>query len=296
VGTLPLYIPAYTTILMIDVFMYIVLALSWATFCGPTRYISLAHAAFFGVGVYSSAIFQEISFPLAIILGGLLSSSLGLLVGVTTLRLRGLYFGMFTFGLSEILRHFVTWYEVNITGTVGRWLPLLRPATIYHYMLVVVVLMIVTAYALRKSKFGLALKAIGQSEEAADHIGINTRAVKIVVFSITCFFVGAAGAIVARRWSYVDADFAFAPFLSFLTIIMVLVGGIESPFYGPILGATVLTVLSDTILAEFPRLTFLLFGGVLIIVILFLPEGVAGLMKASLTRMKNKTIRSKIKD
>ena len=119
---LPAYVPSgYTVILVTNVLMYVVLTLSWAIFSGPTGYISLAPAAFFGVGVYASAILSS-DLPLFVVapIGGAASFVLAYLVGSLTLRLRGMYFTMFTFGLVELVRNLLHWWEVNITGTVGR--------------------------------------------------------------------------------------------------------------------------------------------------------------------------------
>lgn len=284
-ATLPLYLPPFIVILLISVFMYIILGVSWNTFCGPTNYISLATAAFFGFGVYTSAILQDLPVPVVIIIGGLIAAVLGLLVGLTTLRLRGMYFCVFTFGLSELFRHTMIWYEVNVVGTVGRWLPMLDHETVYYYMLAILAIALLTAYIIKRSRFGLALQSIGQAEEAAAHIGINVNAVKIITFAITCFFMGAAGVVMAKRWSYIDPDLAFNAFVTFFTIMMILVGGISSTIYGPMLGATVLTILSDTVLTEFPNMTMLLFGLVLVVVILFLPTGLMGLIEKKRERL-----------
>ena len=278
-ATVPLYAPPYSITVMDSIFMYTVIAVSWNVFCGVTNYMSLATAAFFGIGVYTSAILQELPLPVVIIIAGSLSFLLGLFVGGITLRLRGMYFAIFTFGLSELFRHVMIWYEANITRTVGRWLPLETPVTVYYYMLVLLAITLLTAYLITRSKFGLALQSIGQNEEAAAHIGINVNMVKIITFAITCFFMGAAGAIMATRWSYVDPSLAFNPFRTFWVIIMVLFGGMRSTIYGPILGAIVVTLLSDMILVDFPQHTALLFGIILIVVISFLPNGLMGILQ-----------------
>lgn len=120
----PLYASIYTVILLTSVLMYVIIAVSWTLFSGPTGYISLASAAFFGAGIYTSAILgNTLPLPLVIVLGGLVSFCLALLVGALTLRLKGIYFVMFTFGLVELLLHFIMWWEVNITGTTGRVVP-----------------------------------------------------------------------------------------------------------------------------------------------------------------------------
>jgi branched-chain amino acid transport system permease protein len=146
-------------------------------------------------------------------------------------------------------------------------------------MLVILFMTLLAARLIRHSKFGLALQSIGQAENAASHIGINVKAVKIFTFAATCFFIGACGAVMSTRWSYIDPDLAFAPFISFFPIMMVLVGGWNSTFWGPIVGAVGLTILSDTVLAEFPKMTMFLFGIVLLAVITFLPNGLMGIFQ-----------------
>jgi len=286
--TLPLYGSTYSLILIASVMMYIVLGLSWASFCVPTNYMSLATAAFFGVGIYTAGILQGLPAPVVLLIGGGLSFLIGLAVGSVSLRLKGMYFCIFTFGISELLRHAMIWYEVNITGTVGRWLPLSSPQTVYYYMLGLTFATFFFVYFLRRSKWGFALQSIGQSEEAAAHMGINVNRVKIISFATTCFFMGAAGAIMATRWSYIDPDLAFGSAVTFMTIMMVLVGGWKSTIWGPVLGATILLVLSDTVLAEFPNLTMLLFGIILVTVIIFLRDGLIGVFDRLVTRYKKK--------
>lgn len=287
-ATFPLYVPPWIVILLTSIGMYTILSVSWAAFCVPTNYISLATGAFFGVGVYASAILQDLPLPVVIIIAGGISAVLGLLVGLTTLRLRGMYFCIFSFGLTELARHFMTWYEVNITGTVGRYLPPMNLNTAYYYMLVLLVITLIFFYFFRRSKFGFALQSIGQSEEAAAHIGINVNQVKILSFAITCFFMGATGAIMATRWSYIDPSLAFHQFITFFAVMMVIVGGWNSLAWGPLIGSIILTVLSDTVLAEIPSLTMLLFGVILIAVILFFPGGIMGLVEGRLKSRQNK--------
>jgi branched-chain amino acid transport system permease protein len=154
-ATSPLYAPDYTVILLTSIFMYIIITVSWTMFSGPTGYISLASAAFFGVGIYASAILGRVlPLPVVICIGGLASFCLALLVGALTLRLRGIYFVMFTFGLVELLLHFILWWEVNITGTTGRVVPSVGNTTVYYLMLIIFVLLVLTAYFIRHSKFG----------------------------------------------------------------------------------------------------------------------------------------------
>jgi len=273
----PRYARPYTIISLTSIFMYIVLTVSWALFSGPTHYISLASAAFFGIGIYAAAILgQKLPLPLVIFSGGFISFLLALLVGLSSLRLRGMYFTIFTFGLSELIRHFIQWWEVNETGTVGRWVIQVDPKVVYFAMLSIVLMTLVVAYFIKRSKFGLAIRGIGESEEAADHIGINVNAMKIITFAISTFFMGAAGATMATRWTYIDPSIAFNPLYSFTPVLMAIFGGMGQIF-GQALGATVLTLLADMLLTKFPYYYMLLYGVILIIVILFLPNGLVGL-------------------
>src|SRR4030042_1247535 len=182
---LPLYAPVYTVILMTAIFMYIVLTVSWVIFSGPTGYISLAPAAFFGVGIYTSAALGKfLPLPIVICFGALASFCLALLVGALTLRLRGIYFSIFTFGLVLLIQQLLLWYEVNITHTRGRFVIVVNNTTIYYVMFIILVVLILTAYFIRRSKYGLALRSIGEDEEASAHTGINVTVLKTIIFAV----------------------------------------------------------------------------------------------------------------
>jgi len=281
---LPLYATDYMVILLTEIFMYITLTVSWAIFSGPTHYISLASAAFFGVGLYTSAILgKAFSLPIVICIGGLASFCLALLVGALTLRLRGMYFAIFTFGLVELIRHFVIWWEVNITGTVGRLVIAVDYATIYRITVGISVILLLTAYLIRHSKFGLALQGIGEDEEAAAHTGVNVNVLKTITFAISAFFMGATGAIMATRWTYIDPSIAFNPLYSFVPVLMAMFGGMGQ-LYGPIFGAAVLTYIEELLTTRFPYYYMLLFGSILVVVIMYLPNGLVGLLQKLLKR------------
>jgi branched-chain amino acid transport system permease protein len=277
--TLPRYVPPYFVILLTTIFMYITITVSWTIFSGPTRYISLASAAFFGVGVYTSALIgKTLPLPLVIIAGSLFSFMLAICVGLLTLRLRGMYFIIFTFSISELIRNFLLWWETTMTGTVGRWVVMVEHVTVYYVILVILVMALLTAYLIRRSRFGLALKSIGEQEEAAAHIGINATMVKTITFAISAFFMGATGAIMATKWKYIDPRIAFDPLLSFLPVLMAIFGG-TGQLYGPVFGAAIFAYLEEILTTKFPYYYMLLFGSILIVVILFLPHGMVGLVQ-----------------
>lgn len=281
----PQHAKAYTVISLITILMYVNLTLSWTIFSGPTNYISLATGAFFGVGVYITAVFgKEIPLYGLAAIAGIVSLLLATLIGVLTLRLKGVYFILFTFGVSTLIRHSIAWWEAEVTSTVGRFVRGPGNDTVYYYLLAITVAIFVIAYGIRETKFGMALRGIGENEEAAAHIGINVTLYKIAGFAVSAIFMGVTGAVMANRWSYIDPTIAFNPLISFLPVLMAIFGG-TSRLMGPILGAAIFTLLQEYLITSYPYYYMLLMGVTLIVVILFLPEGLLGLMDRLLKRL-----------
>ena len=288
-ATSPLYATEYKVVLLTSIIMYIIITVSWTMFSGPTGYISLAPAAFFGIGVYTSALLGFVlPLPVVIGIGSLAGFCLALIVGALTLRLRGIYFVMFTFGLVELLLHFILWWEVNITGTTGRVVPTVANTTVYYIMLIIFAILMLTIYFIRNSKFGLALQSIGEFEEAAAHRGINVNALKTIIFAITALFMGAAGAIMATRWTYIDPKIAFNPLLSFMPVLMAIFGGIRY-LYGPIIGAAFFAYVEEFLITRFPYHYMLIFGIIMVVAILYMPDGLVGLIQKLWKRASRET-------
>jgi len=275
----PLYAPGYPVVLLSSILMYVILAVSWLVFSGPTGYISLAPAAFFGVGIYASAIIgKALPFPIVVGVGGLASFCLALLVGALTLRLRGIYFAIFTFGLVMLMAHSMLFYELHITGTRGRFVMVMSYNTVYYYMLGIFVLVLLTGYLVKRSRFGLALYGIGQEEDAAAHTGVNVTMVKIITFAISASFMGAAGTVMATKWTYIDPFIAFNPNYSFMPVVMAMFGGMGQ-LYGPVIGAAILTYLEEFLVTKFAEIYMLIFGAILVVAILYMPNGLVGLIQ-----------------
>ncbi len=278
-ATAPFFSPMYTVILLTAIFMYVIMTVSWVIFSGPTGYVSLATAVFFGLGIYTSATLGR-ALPLLVVvaIGGLASLCLALCVGALTLRLKGIYFTVFTFGLIELIKNLLLWWEIHLTGTRGRFVIAGDINTIYYIMLAILVVLLVTAYMIRRSKYGLALQSIGDNEEAAAHIGINVTALKVVTFAISALFIGAAGAAMATRWTYIDPYISFNSLYSFMPVLMAIFGGMKR-FYGPVVGAVIFAYLEEVLITRFPYYYMLLFGAILVVTILYLPNGLVGLIE-----------------
>jgi branched-chain amino acid transport system permease protein len=277
-ATLPLYGGVYYTRLLTTILMYVILSVSWAMFSGSTGYMSLAPAAFFGVGIYTMGFLQDmLPFPVIIPIGGLLSFMLALLVGLVTLRLRGIYFAIFTFGLVVFMSEVVAALESDLFGRVAQHINPLPDETIFYAMLVIAVASLPAIYFVRRSRLGLAMLSIGGNEEAAAHMGVNTTRVKVLTFAISAFFMGLAGAIMAPMKIYIDPRIAFSPTYSFMPILMSVFGGMGH-FYGPVVGAIIFAYLEKTLRGQFPQYFMLGFGIILVLIILFMPNGIAGLV------------------
>jgi branched-chain amino acid transport system permease protein len=210
---------------------------------------------------------------------------MALLVGGLTLRLKGVYFTIFTFGLLELIKYLLLWYEVTFTGTRGRFVVVVENTTIYFYMLSILVLTLLTAFLIRRSKYGMALQSIGEQEEAAAHIGINITQLKVSTFAISAFFMGAAGAVMATRWTYVDPFIAFNMNYSFTPVLMAIFGGIGQ-LGGAVLGAIIFAYLEQILITKFPYYYMLIFGIVMVVSVLYLPNGLAGVIQKWRARTK----------
>lgn len=273
-AVVPMFVSEYELGLMIGMATYVALASAWALFSGHTRYISLATVAFYGTGAYTVAVLNEsLPYPVVILCAGLIGAAMALLVGLSTLRLSGIYFVIFTFGLAELVRQLITWYEVTITGTLGRYIFLdLTARDIYWQMLALVAIAIGLTAWINRSRLGLALRAIGDDEVVAAHSGIHLARTKLFAFTISATLITLVGAVASPRWVYVEPLIVFNPTVSFLTVIMALLGG-ANRLWGPLVGAIPLFLLFEWLSVNFPD-TYPIFLGLMFIAVVFvLPNG-----------------------
>ena len=258
--------------------MYVALSSSWGLFCGSTRYLSLATSAFFGIGAYTSAIaLEQMSWIASIALGAGLATVVAVVMGAAVLHLRGTYFAVLTFGMTELIRHAVTYWEKQVTGTVGRVLSVVPERdTIYLTVLALAVGTVALSIAVRRTRFGLALMGIGADEQRAQTLGVDTRLVKIIGFAMTAAVAGAVGAAMSVRWTYIDPHTVFNPFIGFQTVLIALIGGAMT-LWGPLIAAVVFSLLAETLRLQAPQIYMMTLGLLLILSVLYLPGGLASL-------------------
>lgn len=277
---LPFHVNAYYLSLTISLLQFTVLATAWGMFSGPTRYVSLATAAFFGVGAYTVAVLGEtLSWPLVLMIAAALGASMAAVVGLSTLRLSGVHFVIFTFGLAELVRQLVVWFEVNKSRVLGRYVFVdITQRDIYWQLLGLTIVVFIIGWIIARSRLGFALRIIGEDETVAQHCGISVTIAKVALFTVSATVMTLVGAIMSPRWTYIEPSIAFNATISFQVVIMALLGGAHR-LWGPVLGAVPLTLLFEFLSARFPSTSTLIMGIVFLLIVYILPHGVVGLLE-----------------
>ena len=275
----PLVVDIYWLGIGVDVMMYVALATSWVLFSGPTHYISLATAAFFGIGgflVGSGMSDYEASFWSMAALSACVGAILAALIGLATLRLSGVYFVIFTLGLAEMIRNLVSWIQNNFLGSRGLYVFTdFTDKHLYWMLLGVAVAVYLLGWIISRSRLGFALRIIGGDETVARHVGIDTATVKVILFTTTGFFAALVGAIIAPRWSYIEPNQVFSPQLSLFVVIMALLGG-AGRLWGPVVGVIPFLLIWNWVDTNFPNQSILVLGIAFLVIVYFLPHGVVG--------------------
>lgn len=269
-------------------FLNVILLTGLMLVMGWAGQISLGHAALYGVGAYTSAILTTrygLPFLIGFAAAGLTAGLFSLLIGLPSLRLRGHYLAMATLGFGEII--FVLTVELDeltggtsgITGippAIIAGVSFKDPLLYYPLVLVITVVFLAALGWFLGSRFARALKAIKSSETAAQVLGLNVSALKLLAFVIAGSMAGFAGSLFAHLNRFVS-PYSFTLSFSIILVAMVVIGGEES-FGGSILAALMLTLLNE-FLRAYQEYNPLIFGLALVIVIIFAPEGLSGLSR-----------------
>lgn len=285
----PFVADGYWMAISVTIAMYGVLATSWSLFSGPTHYISLATGAFFGVGGYLVGTGMSdfgMSYLTMTVVSPFVGAILAALIGFATLRLSGVYFVIFTLGLAEMIRNLVSWIQNNFTGSRGLYvLTDITERMIYWELLGLGLAVFLFGWWLKRSRLGFALRIIGADETVARHLGVDTATSKIVLFTTTGFVGALVGAIIAARYTYIEPNGVFSPELSFLVVIMALLGGLHR-LWGPLIGVIPFTLLFEAISISFPNYTTLLLGVAFLLIVYAIPRGILGLVEDAVRRVR----------
>ncbi|MBI4796276.1 MAG: branched-chain amino acid ABC transporter permease [Deltaproteobacteria bacterium] len=270
--------------------IYIILAVSLNLIVGYAGQVSLGHAAFYGIGAYASALtalLWQFPFPLAALSAVLVSGGCGLALGLPTLRLKEDYLAIVTLGFGVIVD--MVFLNLELTGGPDglpgipppRILGMsFRPPVLYLLLtLLAVVLTLTLTHRLVHSYHGRALRAIRDHEVTAKVMGINTPAYKVAIFTLAAALAGLAGSLYAHYITFINPE-SFGLHTSILALCMVVLGGMGS-LPGAVVGALALTVLPE-MLRQFKAYQDLIYGGLLVALLIWRPEGLLGRGKLSL--------------
>jgi branched-chain amino acid transport system permease protein len=265
----------------INVLLLATLAQGWNIIGGYTGYPSFGNSVFYGLGAYGVAIAMA-QYHLPFWVGMLLGLGVGVafagLLGLAVLRLKGHYFAICTLGLALVMSAIVS--NLEIAGSnIGLVLPLHRGEVLFYELaLGLLMLATLTIFWLARSRFGLGLIAIRENEEGAAVMGVNTTLYKVLAFMLSAAFTSLAGGIYAYYITFIDPVGVFDIGLNVKMIIMAVFGGPGSVF-GPVVGAFILSAISEILATKVTSIASMFFGIVIVIAVVFMPRGIAHLVR-----------------
>ena len=279
--TLPLYTGVYLLNVMDIILIYIALALSWDMLLRSGQ-ISFGIAGLFGVGGYA-AVLMHLNFgvsPLiSILMGGVAAGALAWLVGMAVLQLRGMYFAIVTLALAEIFRVIIRNFPDLTGGPEGTILPSAifagNSTKTYWLVLAVAVISVIGSEIFRKTRIHFALTSIRNDEIVAKSSGINVFKYMVFIFAVTSAIQGITGGAYAHIYGFVSPEGSFSLNFTLLPIAMTLLGGMHST-WGSVVGAVLLGVVSEFLKLQIPYGHLLVYGIIIVITILFFPQGIVG--------------------
>jgi branched-chain amino acid transport system permease protein len=263
----------------ISVLLVATVAQAWNIIGGFAGYVSFGNSVFYGLGTYGTAIamvqFNQ-SFWLSLAVGAGLATLCALLLGIPILRLRGPYFAIATLGLSAAMG--AVFANLPIAGAnIGLILPLTRADPMFYELsLGLLVASTGTVALIAGSRFGMALIAIREDEDAADAMGVNTTLYKVLALVMSALFTAIAGGIHAYWITFVDPASAFDLTLNVRMVIMAVFGG-PGTVLGPVIGAFILSAIYEYLSSSISTAAALLFGAVIVLAVVFMPKGIIDL-------------------
>jgi len=262
-------------------FLWVTLGASWNLLGGYAGQVSFGHAAFFGVGAYtSSLLFVRVGIDpwLGLPGAGVAAALLGVPMGLVCFRLRGPFFALSMLALSEFLRLVALNWRSLTEGAVGILPPPLFEGKLpyYYIALGLAVLTLAVVAAVITSRGGFSLVAIREDEDAAEALGVDTMRGKLLALLLSAFFTGMGGSFYANYMLYIDPAIVFSIIDVSIAMILVAVLGGMGTLFGPVVGAFAIVALSELFRGLLAGANLIVYGILIVLVILFMPEGVVG--------------------
>lgn len=271
-------------------FLFATLGLAWNLVGGYTGQLSLGHAAFFGIGAYGLALLSKSVSPWLAIGGGVvLALVAAVIIGSVSFRLRGPYFCLATIAFAEVVR-LIAKNLPNVTGgdvgvSVVSLFPRNTMVSFYYACVVLTMAAFAITYWVERSRFGYYLMAIREDEDTALSVGVNTARVKLWALMLSAALSALAGALYASLFLYIVPDPVLGIELSVEIAILPMLGG-AGTLLGPLVGALVLETANEVFKNIFKEAHLLIYGILVVLVVLFLPEGIVGTLMRKLRWFK----------
>jgi branched-chain amino acid transport system permease protein len=274
--------------IMVFVGIFSLITIGLSLLMGYAGQISLGHAAFFGIGAYTSAVLTAkfgMNAWIALLIGVLLTAAIAYLVGVPSLKLRGHYLAMATLGFGIIIFIVFNEWDTMTAGPSGfsdipgisiAGYPIDSDIKYYGFVWIIVVLILLFSINVIHSRVGRAFRSIHGSEDAANAMGVNTPSLKIQIFVMSAIYASIAGSLYTHYMNFLSPS-SFSLFFSIKLLIMVILGGGMANIWGAIVGTWSITLLGAEWLHFLEEFEFLAYGAILLLMTIFLPRGLVGL-------------------
>jgi branched-chain amino acid transport system permease protein len=279
----PKLVDSYFLHLTIATFLAMIMASSW-DILARTGQVSVGQAGLFGIGAYTAALlYQKVHLPpvLGMLAGAILAMIVAIFLGYLTLRLRGIYFAITTIAFAEALS--VIW--LMTPGVTGGAMGVSTPPLFggnreyaYYLILMILALVIFVVWLVESSRLNFAFTAIRENEEVANVMGINPTRYKVLAFMISAFFTGFAGGFYSHYNTYIIPYEVFGLGISIACLVMPIFGGLYT-IAGPIIGTILIKAIEEYLRVTFSYGHQIAYGLILVVVVLFMPEGLLGLWK-----------------
>jgi branched-chain amino acid transport system permease protein len=262
-----------------QMFMAITIASSWNLTGGFTGYVDFGHVVFFGVGGYGTGIvMHQLDWPFvpALVVGAAAAAVFAALIGSATLRLKGPYFSIAMLGTYVAMREIVRVWKPLTGGGTGLSLPLIHNRPLFFYVTMsLLAFFLAFIWWLRRTQFGASLVAIREDEVGAEMRGINTTVTKSSIFITAGFVTGTVGGLWAYQNTFISPTIVFEEETTVDAVMMSMLGGLGT-VAGPVIGGALIFWLRDVVWARFLDYHLIVQGSVLILVVLYFPEGIVG--------------------
>jgi branched-chain amino acid transport system permease protein len=285
--TLPFFIEGYWIRVITSIFMYAIITAALNIIAGFAGYAAFGNIVFFGIGAYTTAMLMlrvGLYWWAGAVVGGVLAAIYAILLGIPILRLRGHYFAIATLGINRATEQIALDWGSFTGGGKGITLPLPQMeintfyAMIYFIMFGLLVFTVLVNLGISRSRLGYALRAIRENEDAAEATGIFAPRCKIIAWAISAFITGVTGGVFAYWFSFIEPATVFDIMIAVKAFVMMMLGG-AGTVLGPVFGAFLIELISETIWGKFLTLHMLLLGIIMVAIVIIIPRGIMELFR-----------------